>query len=147
MPKSPTSTLFAPQSPILPTVITTPAPNDPFADDNPFADPFASHVSTIPFAQFSQFETIRRPFNATRDDELTVLPDELVRVLKSFDDGWAMVQKVNDVHDDNLTQVYGLIPIDCFREPGQQLSEFFREKRVSLTYSEHSQTDFSFTAV
>jgi len=124
----------------------TTAPNDPFADDNPFTDPFATHEqSSIPFAQFSPFETIRRPFVGSRDDELDVTPDERVRVLKPFDDGWAMVQKVN--MEGNLIEVYGLIPIDCFREPGQQLTEFFREKRVSLSYSEHTQTDFSYTAV
>ncbi|KAF9054857.1 hypothetical protein BJ165DRAFT_1331678, partial [Panaeolus papilionaceus] len=122
------STLFYPQSP---TVVVTTAPNDPFADDNPFSDPFATNEqSTIPFAQFSPFETIRRPFIGSRDDELDVTPDERVRVLKPFDDGWAMVQKVNT--DGSLVEVYGLIPIDCFREPGQQLTEFFREKRVSL---------------
>ncbi|KAG1725309.1 hypothetical protein EDB19DRAFT_1644095 [Suillus lakei] len=89
----------------------------PDTSSNPFADPATP-----------EFETIRRPFTPTLDDELSVAPGDQVLVLKVFDDGWAFVEKQGGFMDHNER---GLIPVDCLREAGQPLPAFLAQKRVS----------------
>ncbi|KAF8882925.1 hypothetical protein CPB84DRAFT_196943 [Gymnopilus junonius] len=142
-------------SPISPTLVhpATPTaatadvitPVNPFADDNPFDDPAAvtaasglptpsAPASNPPTGEFADIEYIRRPFYPTLPDELAVKPDDNVRVLQAFDDGWALVEKVDGSgkgkgREDEVRQ--GLIPIDCLREPGLDLTTFIEAKRVS----------------
>lgn len=124
-----------PPTPCLPTLIVSQDNPinvfDPFADNNPFEDPSAP---TDPFVasgngDFSETEFICRPFIPTLADELAVRPDDPVRILKTFDDGWALVEKIRP--DTNEAIERGLIPIDCLRAPGQALPAFFVAKRVS----------------
>lgn len=87
-------------------------------------------TSSDPFADPAQpeFETIRRPFTPTLDDEVSVAPGDQVLVMKVFDDGWALVEKQRGFLDHNER---GLIPVDCLREAGQALPAFLAQKRVS----------------
>jgi hypothetical protein len=108
------STPFASYLPPPPSGLLTAAPE---TSSDPFADP----------AQ-PEFETVRRPFTPTLDDEVSVAPGDRVRVLKIFDDGWALVEKQCTFSDYNEK---GLIPVDCLREAGQALPAFLAQKRVS----------------
>jgi hypothetical protein len=85
---------------------------------------------------FIAIETIQRPFLPTLPDELAVTPGEQVKVTKSFDDGWALVEKLPEEGDQKgkSKQIVGLIPVDCFRAAGQPLPEFLKQKRVSSVY-------------
>lgn len=72
-------------------------------------------------------ETVQRPFVPNLSDELSVVIGDKVKIIKVFDDGWALVQKMTSK---------GLIPIDCMRAVGQDLPAFLNEKRVSSAYLE-----------
>ena len=83
----------------------------------------------------------------TLSDELPVVIGDRVKVIKVFDDGWAMVQKI--VEDTKSSAAKnrpqsGLIPIDCMRAVGQDLPAFLSEKRVSSTYIEDIVTGRAF---
>ncbi|KAK0487793.1 hypothetical protein IW261DRAFT_641491 [Armillaria novae-zelandiae] len=106
-------------------------------DANPFADSSASsdHQS-IPL---SDVEIIRRPFEPTLHDEISVSVGDHVQVLKVFNDGWALVEKIavelpSGKGKQSLPQA-GLIPIDCLRDAWQPLPAFLEDKGVS-GYSE-----------
>ncbi|KAH6902610.1 hypothetical protein BKA70DRAFT_1040102, partial [Coprinopsis sp. MPI-PUGE-AT-0042] len=73
---------------------------------------------------FNAEEIICRPYTSTMPDELTVTPGIRVKVVKVYDDGWAMVEKLDS------SSSRGLIPLDCLRQPGQDFSTFLQEKRV-----------------
>jgi hypothetical protein len=116
---------------------------DPFSDKNSLIsnDPFADqHPPLVPPNQssgkFSEIETICRPFVPTLEDEVGVEPNEQVRILQVFDDGWTKVEKVKSLKSSKgkvkVTEVdTGLIPIDCLRAPGVDLPTFFDKKRIS----------------
>ncbi|KAF9447012.1 hypothetical protein P691DRAFT_609709, partial [Macrolepiota fuliginosa MF-IS2] len=93
--------------------------SDPFADPTP---PEPSTPSAV-HPQFMEVETVKRPFIPTLGDELAVNIGDKVRILQMFDDGWALVEK-NPPEN-------GLIPIDCFRDHGVDVSAFIASKRVS----------------
>ncbi|KAG9223240.1 hypothetical protein PLEOSDRAFT_155017 [Pleurotus ostreatus PC15] len=96
--------------------------------ENPFADPSGEKkVAGIEQGEFAEVEVIQRPFFPTLGDELGVGPGDKVRVVQSFDDGWAFVEKLVD---DGQTHS-GLIPIDCMRAEHQDLPTFLATKRVS----------------
>lgn len=92
---------------------------------------------------------IRRPFVPTREDEVGVEPNEQVRILQLFDDGWAKVEKVKSFEASKGKEVEGtevetgLIPIDCLREPGVDLPTFFVKKQIS-GYTSPTQSTFGF---
>lgn len=113
-------------SDLLPSVPAASYPLPP-STDSLTTDP---NTSSDPFADPAQpeFETIRRPFAPTLDDEVSVAPGDKVLVLKVFDDGWAFVEKQCKSLDHNER---GLIPVDCLREAGQALPAFLAQKRVS----------------
>ncbi|KAG6809029.1 hypothetical protein H0H92_001910 [Tricholoma furcatifolium] len=98
---------------------------------DPFSDP-----APLP-AQFSAIESVYRPFVSTRHDELSVAVADRVKVIRLFDDGWALVEKLLAFDDivgtegQNMHGAQGLIPIDCFRAEGQDLTTFLIEKRVA----------------
>ncbi|KAI0700356.1 hypothetical protein C8T65DRAFT_580381 [Cerioporus squamosus] len=99
-------------------------------NENPFADftevgrpPSAATDSSVP-QHFAPVETIRRPFVPSMNDELAVSPGDEVRILKRFDDGWAVAEKVG-------AGVQGLIPIDCMRAVEEELPAFLAKKRIS----------------
>ncbi|SJL07878.1 uncharacterized protein ARMOST_11233 [Armillaria ostoyae] len=105
---------------------------------NPFADPSASS-HRLPTVPFSDVEIICRPFEPTLHDEISVSVGDRVRVLKVFNDGWALVEKIpvespSGKGKQTLPQA-GLVPIDCFREAWQPLLAFLEDKGVS-GYSE-----------
>ncbi|KAG7445594.1 uncharacterized protein BT62DRAFT_896801 [Guyanagaster necrorhizus] len=101
---------------------------------NPFVDPPADHPPPI---SFSDVEIIRRPFSPTLHDEMSVSAGDRVHVVRMFDDGWALVEKVlagSPSHDGKGKQVLpqaGLIPIDCLREIWQPLEAFLQDNDVS----------------
>lgn len=107
-----------PPTPALPTAMSS---------GNPFLDP-------SPQSEFAEIEMIRRPFAPTLHDELRVEIGDRVKISAIYDDGWALVQ-VLPTEDDNgkgkTPELHGLIPIDCLREPGQDLPAFLASKRVS----------------
>ncbi|KAF4605656.1 hypothetical protein EYR40_004444 [Pleurotus pulmonarius] len=106
------------------TVTRKPVPTE----ENPFADPSGEKkVAGIEQGEFAEVEVIQRPFFPTLGDELGVGPGDKVRVVQSFDDGWAFVEKIVD---DGQTHS-GLIPIDCMRAENQDLPTFLATKRVS----------------
>jgi len=88
---------------------------------DPFGDP--------PKTELSNVEVIRRPFTPSLEDEMAVVPDDRVRIIRVFDDGWAFVEKLTGSGGDRRER--GLIPIDCFRDVDQALPSFLAEKRVS----------------
>ena len=101
-------------------------------NENPFADfteivaarpPSASTENSVP-QHFAPVEVIRRPFVPSMDDELAVKPGDEVRILKRFDDGWAVAEKIG-------AGVQGLIPIDCMRDVEEELPAFLAKKRIS----------------
>jgi hypothetical protein len=107
---------------------------------NPFADPTFE-------PKFAEIETVQRPFVPTLSDELPVVIGDRVKVIKVFDDGWAMVQK--NVEEAGSSPIRskpqsGLIPIDCMRAVGQDLPAFLSEKRVSSAYVEDVVTGRAF---
>ncbi|KAJ3564316.1 hypothetical protein NP233_g8372 [Leucocoprinus birnbaumii] len=112
---------------------------DPFAD--PTFPPEPLNPSPV-HPEFMEIETIRRPFIPTLDDELGVELGDKVRIMQMFDDGWALVEK-NPVYGKASVKgkgkqpEKGLIPIDCFRDHGLELSQFIASKRVS-SYSQSS---------
>ena len=91
----------------LPIIPTRPA--DPFADNNPFADPASLSPSPVLSQNFAG--TVRRPFFPQREDELQVNIGDFVRLLQSFDDGWALAEKVGASNGKQ-----GFIPLECFHE-------------------------------
>ncbi|KAI5987732.1 hypothetical protein F5J12DRAFT_866582 [Pisolithus orientalis] len=101
-------------------------PSVPVIVMNPFEDPVPA---------FSDTETIRRPFAPNVEDELLVSLGDVVRIFQVFDDGWALVERisVNAVVAGNphSQQRRGLMPVDCFRETGQELPHFLAQKRLS----------------
>ena len=99
---------------------------------NPFADPVPCTINS----EFMKFESIKRPFNPSLDDELAVIPGDKVRILQLFDDGWALVEKnpcygPASVKGKGRESEQGLIPIDCLRLPGVESLELVASKRVS----------------
>jgi len=67
-----------------------------------------------------------RPFVPNMSDELAVVPGDFIRIIKSFDDGWALVEKLG-MGD----SVSGLIPVDCLRLAVEQPPSPIPAKRVS----------------
>jgi hypothetical protein len=115
---------------LVPLTNSDPSGSDPFADANPFEDPQRPAVPAI------HKEIVRRPFQRTRQDEVTVNIGECVPVLLTFDDGWAYVVKVPEPssgrgdNEDVSGGSKGLIPIDCLRETGEDLA-FIAAQRIS----------------
>ncbi|KAJ2918918.1 hypothetical protein MD484_g1552, partial [Candolleomyces efflorescens] len=103
---------------------SNPSLANPFAS-NPFDDDKQSLASV---GKFAGVETVRRLFQPTLADELEVGVNDRVAVLELFDDGWAMVEKIQDVG--GCPQQKGLIPIACLREANQDLSSFLNTKVV-----------------
>jgi hypothetical protein len=96
--------LTSPSIPSLTLIPTQPLlPDDPFAD-NPFVDP-VSVASPDPIGN------IRRPFFPQLQDELPVSIGDTVRILQSFDDGWALVEQIGSPNGER-----GFIPLECFLE-------------------------------
>ncbi|KAI0081520.1 hypothetical protein K474DRAFT_1570752, partial [Panus rudis PR-1116 ss-1] len=104
------------------------------APENPFAD-FATadtHISVDSTSNPQEYHTldtasveiVRRPFVPTLHDEMPVKPGDEVRVLASYDDGWALAENVNNGQQ-------GLFPIDCLRMPHEDLPAFLAAKRLS----------------
>lgn len=116
--------LASPPSPINNTAAQL--PSVPTISVNPFEDPIQA---------FSGTETIRRPFTPNLEDELLVSMGDTVRILQVFDDGWALVERISvntiTAGDPHSQQRRGLIPVDCFRETGQELPHFLAQKRLS----------------
>ncbi|KAI5991075.1 hypothetical protein F5J12DRAFT_966230 [Pisolithus orientalis] len=115
--------LASPPSPISDTAAGL--PSVPVIVVNPFEDPVPA---------FPDIDTIRRPFMPNMEDELLVLVRDVVRIFQVFDDGWALVERIsaNAVVAGNThsQQQRGLIPVDCFREMGQELPPFLAPKRL-----------------
>ncbi|KAK0462074.1 uncharacterized protein EV420DRAFT_1266275 [Desarmillaria tabescens] len=109
------------------------------SEANPFIGPSVSPDHPPAPVPFSDVEVIRRPFDPTLHDELSVSEGDRVHVVKVFDDGWALVQKIPaDSLSGKGKQVLpqaGLVPIDCFRESWQPLPSFLADKGVG-GYSE-----------
>jgi len=76
----------------------------------------------------------------TLPDELAVTIGDSVKVIKVFDDGWALVEKMPGAGEVAVMSEgkakRGLIPIDCMRAIGQDLPAFLNEKRVSSVYAQ-----------
>jgi len=104
--------LFCISAPSSPSQTTQPQlPADPFADPNPFEDPSRA---VSPFPDQNVTGTVRRPFSPQLQDELQVDIGDTVRILQSFDDGWALAEKL-DASDGRQ----GFIPLECFHDIGQ----------------------------
>ena len=125
-----------------PLIGDDPFASNPFGDNNPFED------SQCAAAPATLKEIIRRPYQRTLEDEVTVSFGEYVHVLTTFDDGWAYVVKVPPTgsgrgdNEDVSGGSKGLIPIDCLREPSEDLLASIAAKRVS-SYSDEA----TFTAL
>jgi hypothetical protein len=112
---------------------------------DPFADPILPPEPTTPSSvhpEFMEVESIKRPFIPTLEDEVPTEVGDKVKILKMFDDGWALVEKNPYYGPPSLKgkrrePEKGLIPIDCFRDHGLDVSKFIASKRVS-SYSQSS---------
>jgi len=125
-----------PPSPVAGTPTgANPFSENPFSDNNPFEDHQITAAQAITPTAFAEMEVIRRAFRRNLQDEITVNSGEFVRVLKTFDDGWAYVAKTPAMGSNGIDDVddgtKGLIPIDCLREPGQDLPAFISANRLS----------------
>jgi hypothetical protein len=87
------------------------SPSESWSFPQPPVTPPGSNGGTIAAAtsNFASVETIVRPFNPTLPDELAVVSGDFVRVIKAFDDNWALVEKYESVGN----SFTGLIPIGC----------------------------------
>ncbi|KAH0826193.1 hypothetical protein J3R83DRAFT_5625 [Lanmaoa asiatica] len=89
----------------------TPSPF--IAAANPSIDPFADPLTP----GFADVEV------------LSVRPDDRVRLLQIFDDGWVFVEKLGGTEGERHER--GLIPVDCLHETSQALPTFLAKERVS----------------
>ena len=98
---------------------------------NPFADSASVDTEPSPISDIVPGipHKIFRPFAPTLVDELAVEVGEEVLVLQAFDDGWAQVRK-------GERGPKGLVPLDCFREHGENIPAFLASKRVSSFFVE-----------
>ena len=85
-------------------------------------------LASVPAPALGQGERIRRPFVPTLGDEVAVSSGDIVDVQQVFDDGWAYVAVQREGSNEPSV---GLIPVDCFREAGEELPAFLAAKRVS----------------
>ncbi|KAH9931649.1 uncharacterized protein BXZ73DRAFT_47143 [Epithele typhae] len=101
--------------------------------ENPFADfggadadesSVVTHSTGTTALHFAAVETIQRAFAPSMTDELAVRVGDEVRIVKRFDDGWAIAEHI--AHG-----AQGLIPIDCLRAPEEELPAFLAKKRIS----------------
>ncbi|KAJ7705021.1 hypothetical protein B0H17DRAFT_698933 [Mycena rosella] len=124
-------------SPSIPHITETFSANHPPAPitENPFADAFSVPTPTRASAEFDAVETIRRPFQQTLQDEMTVHAGDQVKVLAVYDDGWAMIERLGLGKGKGKAvegeASVGLIPIDCMRKVDESVISFFVAKRVS----------------
>ena len=88
---------------------------------NPFNDPAPQQSSMV-------IELVLRPFQPTLADEMAVNTGDQVRIIQVFDDGWASAEKLAEGGKGRGKFEQGLIPVDCFRQPGQ---EAFGGRRMS----------------
>lgn len=107
---------------------------------DPFADPETPPTPRSAVnPEFFEVEIIKRPFVPNLEDELAVDVADRVKILHMFDDGWALVEKNPVVEGSGKGKMResekGLIPIDCFRDPGVDVTSFIEAKRVS-SYSQ-----------
>ncbi|KAJ2918886.1 hypothetical protein MD484_g1551, partial [Candolleomyces efflorescens] len=80
-------------------------------------DPFSgSIIASTCYGTFDEFETVRVHFLGNLSDELSVRRGEEVRVLKLFEDGWALVEKACHGGDGAQDAERGVIPAECLRE-------------------------------
>lgn len=133
---SPINNVFnLPPTPAIPPGITdspvesSSTPTDPFADES--ANPFQDSGSPPPAQRwkFNSIENVFRPFVPQLQDELRVDVGDTVRIIQTFDDGWALAELQGSGGGSALRQ--GLLPLDCLRRPGQSLPSFFESKRRS----------------
>lgn len=107
------------------------------ASENPFADAFSvpAAAANRASAEFDAVETIWRPFEQTLQDEISVRAGDQVKVLAIYDDGWAMIERVDMGKGKGKAAEgqlgVGLIPIDCMRKAEESVSSFLAAKRVS----------------
>ena len=137
VPTTPSKTSAPPGLPSIPTFvplvdqndIKPPSPAkvpalDPFNDNNPFDDPI---TPTIIYSTFSDIQAVCHSFVPTLPDELAVEPEDSVRVLHSFDDGWALVEIVTRSQGSSSQRMgkkenepeRGLIPMYCLKKDEQ----------------------------
>jgi len=74
--------------------------------------------------EFGETEIVCRPFVPSLSDELCVKPEDRVRILQVFPDGWALVEKVGNDKGKGKAEAPGLIPMDCFRQAGEDFPAF-----------------------
>jgi hypothetical protein len=103
------------------------SPGTPSPLHNLFVDPFIDPQDP----QLGSIERIYRPFLPTLDDELFVVPGDTVRIVRSFGDGWALVEHQSGIWKGSK----GHIPVDCLQQSGQDLPAFLATKRVGSYYS------------
>ena len=84
---------------------------------NPSEDSFSPSKDVSPYSDIP-VQLIRRPFQPTLSDELSVILGDGVRVLHTFDDGWGLIEKVRT---DGREEERGLIPMSCLRSEGEEL--------------------------
>jgi hypothetical protein len=78
-------------------------------------DPFSvSIIASTCYGAFDEFEKVRVHFLGNLSDELSVRRGDEVRVLKVFEDGWALVEKA--CSDGSQDAERGVIPAECLRE-------------------------------
>ena len=75
-------------------------------------DPFAESIIASTCYGFEEYETVRVPVIGNLSDELSLRRGEEVRVLKVFEDGWAMVEKANG----SQAAERGFVPVNCLRD-------------------------------
>ena len=93
--------------------------------------PADAHVSPIATADVHTLQggaqpgavmTIHRSFLSSRHDEMSVSPEDNVRIVKLYDGGWVAVEPVN-AENDIFERPHRFIPVDCLRWPGDGSSQ------------------------
>jgi len=76
-------------------------------------------------------ETIRRPYFPSSEDELRVVPGNIVNVVKPFEDGWCFCEIEGEA-----PKALGLIPMDCLRNAGEPLPASLTRQGIRSNFGE-----------
>ena len=75
-------------------------------------DPFSESIIASSCYGFEEYERVRFPVIGNLSDELSLRRGDEVRILRVFEDGWAMVERASV----SQTAERGFVPVDCLRD-------------------------------
>jgi hypothetical protein len=95
---------------------------------DPFSSGCGSLIASSCYNNFEEFEKVHVSFIGNLSDELSLRRGDEVRVLKVFEDGWALV--VRNIQDGVEDAERGVIPVVCLSERLAGDKEVVRPERA-----------------